>query len=143
MCSVESKSGLMYICMYVCKMSCYWAPRVNYRNARKRIPGTMCNTCYIKHFTCFVVVLIWRNTDEMPLNCSETADGRVIGRGEWSPASRRRTYVAPNVWQVNPSGVLKKLWNASSKQTFDSIHRYRHSHHLSTERQDIAAELTL
>ena len=35
--------------------------------------------------------------------------------------SRRRTYVAPSVWRVNPSGVLKKLKNTSSKQTFDSI----------------------
>jgi len=42
----------------------------------------------------------------MPLKRSETADGKGIGRGEWSPASRRRTYLAPSVWLVNPSGVL-------------------------------------
>jgi len=26
-------------------------------------------------------ILIWRDTDEIPLKSSETADGRVIGRG--------------------------------------------------------------
>jgi len=78
-------------------------------------PGTMCNTCSIKHVTRFVAVLIWRATDEMPLKSSETADGKVIRRGEWSPATRRCTYVAPSVWQVNPSGVLKKLRNTGSK----------------------------
>jgi len=62
----------------------------------------------------------------MPLKSSETADSRVIGRGEWSPASRRRKYVVPSVWRVNPSGMLKKLRNTGSKQTFDSIYRYRH-----------------
>jgi len=62
---------------------------------------------------------MWRDTDEMPLKSSETADSRVIGRGEWSPASRRCTYVAPSVWRVNPSGVLKKLRNTGSKPTFD------------------------
>ena len=57
------------------------------------------------------------DTDEMPL--SETADGRAIKGGEWSLASRRCTYVAPSIWRVNPSGVLKKLRNTGSKQTFD------------------------
>ena len=41
-------------------------------------PGTMHNTCSIKHFTHFVAVLIWTDTDEMPLKSSETTDGRVI-----------------------------------------------------------------
>ena len=50
----------------------------------------------------------------MPLKSSETADGRVIGRGEWSPASRRCKYVAPSVWWVNPYSVLKKLRNTGS-----------------------------
>ena len=72
-----------------------------------------------------VAVLIWRDTDEMPLKSSERADGKGIGRGEWSPASWRRTYVAASIWWVNPSGMLKKLRNTSSKQTFDSIYRYR------------------
>ena len=53
----------------------------------------------------------------MPLKSSETADSRVIGRGEWSPASRRHTYVAPSVLRVNPSGVLKKLRNTIQVQT--------------------------
>ena len=67
----------------------------------------------IKHFTRFVAVLMWRDTDEMPLKLksSETTDGGVIGRGEWLPASRRHTYVTPSVWQVNSCGVLKKLKN--------------------------------
>jgi len=84
----------------------------------------------------FVTVLIWRDTDEMPLKSSESADCRVIWRGEWSPASRRCMYVTPSIWRVNPSGVLKKLRNTCSKPTFDSMYRYRHSHHLSTERLD-------
>ena len=33
---------------------------------------------------------------KMSLKSSETAGGRVIGRGEWLPASRRRMYVAPS-----------------------------------------------
>ena len=45
-------------------------------------------------------------------------------------------YVAPSIWRVNPSSMLKKLRNTGSKATFDSIYRYRHSHHLSTERLD-------
>jgi len=36
---------------------------------------------------------------------------------------------------IAPSGVLKKLRNMSSKQTFDSIYRYRCSHHLSSYRE--------
>ena len=60
----------------------------------------------------------------MQLKSSETADGRVIGRREWSPTSRRCMYVAPSVWHVNPSGVLKKLRNTLTgcKPTFDSIY---------------------
>ena len=50
----------------------------------------------------------------MPLKSSETADGKGIGKGEWSPASRRRKYVAHSVWRVNPSGMLKKLRNTGS-----------------------------
>ena len=95
--------------------------------------STMRNTCSINLFTRFVV-LIWRDTDKMPLKRSETADGRVMGRGEWLPASRRRTYVAPSVWWVNLSGVFKKLRNTGSKPNFDSTYWYRHHHHLSTER---------
>jgi len=87
-------------------------------------PRTLRNTCSMKYFTHFVAVLILRDTDKMPLKSSETADGRVIGRGEWSPTSRRHKYVAPNVWWVNPSGELKKLRNTGSKPTFDSIYRY-------------------
>ena len=79
-----------------------------------------------------------RTPEEMPLKSSETTDGRVIGRGEWSPTSRRHTYITPSIWRVIPSGVLKKLRNTLSdcKPTFDSIYRYRQSHHLSTERLD-------
>ena len=76
------------------KMSCNWVVQVNYVY---NPPGTMHNTCSIKHFTCFVAVRIWRDTDEMPLKSSETADGRVIGRGEWLPTSRRRTCIAPSI----------------------------------------------
>ena len=95
----------------------------------------MHNTCSIKLFTRFVV-LIWRDTDEMPLKSSETADGRVMGRGEWSPTSMRCTYVAPSIWRVDPSGVLTKLRNTGSKPNFDSTYWYQHHHHLSTKRLD-------
>ena len=70
-------------------------------------PGTMCNTCSIKHFTRFVMVLIWRQTDKIQLKSSETADSRMIGRGEWLPTSRRCTHIVPCVWRLNPSGVLR------------------------------------
>ena len=43
----------------------------------------MHNTCsFYKalHTFCHGTVLIWIDTDEMPLKSSETADGRVIGR---------------------------------------------------------------
>ena len=46
----------------------------------------------------FHKALIWRDTDEMSLKSSETADGRVIGREEWLPTSRC-TYVAQVVNQ--------------------------------------------
>ena len=107
------------VCLYVCN----WAPRVNY--AYKLLHGTVHSTCSIKHFARFVAVLIiWRNTDEMSPKSSETTDGRVIGRGEWLPTSWRHTYVAPSIWQVNPSGMLEKLRNTGSKPTFESIYRY-------------------
>jgi len=38
----------------------------------------MHNMNSIKHFTHFVVVLIWTDTDEMPMKSSQTADGSVI-----------------------------------------------------------------
>jgi len=113
------------VCIYVCKMSFYCAPCINY--AYK--PQEQCATR-------FVAVLIWRDTDRMPLKSSESADGRVIGRGEWSPASRRCMYITPSIWRVNSICVLKKVRNTGSKPTFDSMYRYRHSHHLSTERLD-------
>jgi len=49
---------------------------------------------------------------------------------------QQETYIALSVWWVNPSVVLKKVRNTGSKPTFDIIYRYRHSHHLSTERLD-------
>ena len=88
-------------------MSCYWTPRVNYAY-EPPAPG-QCSSMK-QHF-----VAVLGGTDEMPLKSSETADSKGIGRGEWSPASRRHTYIAPSVWRVNPSGVLKKLRNTSSK----------------------------
>ena len=67
----------------------------------------MRNKCSIKHFTHFVMVLIRRDTDEMPMKSSETIYGRVIGRGEWPPSSRRPTYVAPNVWQAGEAAYSR------------------------------------
>jgi len=100
----------MYVCMFVkCLLlgpTCKFMRTKPQDNAQHMLYT-------IKHFTCFVAVLLWRDTDKMPLKLksSETADDRVIGRGEWLPASRRHTYVAPSVWQVNSSGVLQKLRN--------------------------------
>ena len=109
-CGVEIWANL---CMYVCKMSCYWAPHVNYVYEPPPAPGQSVTCILLSNFTRFVAALIWRDTD-----------GKAIERGEWTPASRRRTYVAPSVWGVNPSSMIKKLKNTSSKQTFDSIYRY-------------------
>jgi len=81
----------------------------------------MYNMCSIKHFTRFVAVLIWRDTDEMPLKSSETADDR---KRRMVTASRRHTYIASSISWVNPSGMLKKLRNTGSKPTFYSIYRY-------------------
>ena len=53
----------------------------------------MCNTCSVKHFTSFVAVLIWRDTDEMPLKSSETTDSRVIGIERRMVARQQETYV--------------------------------------------------
>ena len=125
------------VCMYVCKISCYWAPHVN---LFVWTPRTMRNTCSILQSTSHVLSQYLYGETQMKCHWSwtaqETADGRVIGRGEWSPTSRRGTYVALSVWRVNSSSVLKKPRNTGSKPTFDSIYRYRHSHHLSTERLD-------
>ena len=115
------------VCMYVFKMSCYWARHVN---LCVRTPGKICNMCSIKHFTSFVAVLIWKRHRR-----------RVTGRGGSLPASRCM-YIAPSIWLVNPSSVLKKLRNTGSKPTFDSIYRYRHSHLLSTETR-LLPEVTL
>ena len=79
-----------------------------------RTPETMRNTCSIRHFTCFVVVLIRKDTDEMPPKSSETADGRVIGRGEWLPASRRHTYVVPS-WGETTVAVTREVSSDSGK----------------------------
>ena len=124
----------MYVCMYVCKNVLLLGPTCK---LCIRTPRTLCNTCSIKHFTHFAAVLILRDTDKMPLK-SSCRDSRWQGDRErrWSPTSKRHKYVAPNVWWVNPSGKLKKLRNTGSKPTFDSIYRYQHSHHLSTERLD-------
>ena len=75
-----------------------------------------------------------RNATEELRDCRLQGD-KVEENGR-PPAGDIRTSLPARVWQVNPSGVLKKLRNTGSKPTFDSIYRYRHSHHLSTERLD-------
>jgi len=74
-CGVEIGAN---VCMYV-KMSCYWAPHVNYAYEPPGQSAT--RVCTVLHTF-------------LTLKSSETADGRVIGRREL-PANRRRMYVAP------------------------------------------------
>jgi len=93
--SVESKSVCMYVCMFVKCLVIGLRVKVCVRN-----PGTMCNTRSIKHFTHFVAVLIWRDTDEMPQKSSR--DRRWQGDRERRmvvcQCSRRHAYVDPSVW---------------------------------------------
>jgi len=122
-------------CMYVCLENVLLLGPARKLCVRTPSPGTMRNTSSVKQLHTFCRGTDMERPHEMPLKSSETADGKGIGRGEWSPASRRCTYVTPSVWRVNPSGMLKKLRNTSSKQTFDSIYRYRHREtRLSTSR---------
>jgi len=128
-CGVEIWANVcMHVCMFVTCLVIGSRVSIMRTNPRDNAQHVL-----YKHF---VMVLMWRDTDEMPLKSSETADSRVIGGGEWSPTSTRRTYVAPSIWRVNLSDVLKKLRNTGSTPTFDSIFRYQHSHHLSMERLD-------
>ena len=100
-------------------------------------PPTIRNTCSIKHFTRFVAVLIRRDTDEMPLKSSETADGRWQGEENGHPPAGDvcTSLQASGMWIPV---ACSRNWGTLSgcKPTFDSIYRYRQSHHLSTERLD-------
>ena len=74
---------------------------------------------FYKTIRTFVAVLIWRDTDKMPLKSSETGD-----RERRMVACQQEMYVHHSQHLAGES--QQKLRNTGSKPTFDSIYRYQH-----------------
>jgi len=114
----------MYVCIYVCKMSCYWVPHINY--AYK--PPVQCATRVYKALHTFCGTDMERHRRNAT---EEHRDRRQQGDGERRMVTRQQeTYLCHSQHLVGESQQHAQ----ESEEHRQCIYWYRHHQHLSTGR---------